>query len=366
MKIVFLAPLPPPITGHSLASQVLYEGLKDFHEIDVINLSKDSFQAGIDSFDRVKEVLQILKQTFKKRKSADLIYLTISESFAGNLKDLFVYLICYSKLSKFYIHLHGGSIQKLLFEKSKLVFAINRFFLKKVAGIIVLGESHVQIFSSFISDKKIYIVPNFAQDFLFRTEDEVANKFDQKHDKINLLFLSNMQLEKGYNEIVDALLLLPKQEQERFNLNFAGRFDIPSEEVNFKKKIKGISNINYHGTVHGEIKKQLLKEAHVFCLPTSFLEGQPVSILEAYASGCVVMSTLKGGIVDVFEDQVNGFEIEQSGLSIAKKLKELLNQKKKLKDIGLYNRNNAFEKYRTTMYCNAVKKIIEERGIKNA
>jgi glycosyltransferase involved in cell wall biosynthesis len=63
----------------------------------------------------------------------------------------------------------------------------------------------------------------------------------------------------------------------------------------------------YHGDssaciiVDGPGKKNLFSEAHIFCLPTYYpYEGQPIAILEAFASGCVVITTNHSGISDFF------------------------------------------------------------------
>jgi len=93
MKILFIAPLPPPITGHSLAAQVFLDNLSNTSELDVVNLSKQSFKGGANNYKRFFEIGFLLKQIFEKNKSKDLIYLTISESIAGNIKDLFIYFI---------------------------------------------------------------------------------------------------------------------------------------------------------------------------------------------------------------------------------------------------------------------------------
>ena len=151
MKILFTAPLPPPVTGHSLAAKVFLDYLTPVHELKVVNLSKQSFKGGADSYKRFLEIGILLKQVFQKKMNADLIYLTISESLAGNIKDLFIYLICFRKLSKTYIHLHGGSIRKLLFEKYLVLKWINGFFLKRIGGVIVLGKSHIPIFEGLVS-----------------------------------------------------------------------------------------------------------------------------------------------------------------------------------------------------------------------
>lgn len=358
MKVLFIAPLPPPITGHSLASEVLLESLSKEHEVLIVNLSKDSFKGGIDSIGRIKEVIQILWSVFKKIWSADKIYLTISESFAGNFKDLLIYLICFFKLKNFYIHLHGGSMQRLLFDKSKLIYSINKFFIKRLAGVIVLGESHISTFSKFMSKEKIFVVPNFSQDYLFLDEAEIKEKHCNINSTINILFLSNMQIEKGYNEIVDAFLMLNENQKSKIVLHFAGRFDIEQEELSFINKIRGVKNIFYHGIVHGEQKKRLLTQANIFCLPTSFLEGQPVSILEAYAAGCFVLSTTNGGIVDIFEHNINGYKIEQNPNSIYANFEQLLLNPNPIYEIGLNNRNIAFKEYRTSIYTSKLNDII--------
>ena len=44
MKILFIAPLPPPITGHSIVSKALLDELDKDNELVSVNLSKDSFK----------------------------------------------------------------------------------------------------------------------------------------------------------------------------------------------------------------------------------------------------------------------------------------------------------------------------------
>ena len=106
------------------------------HDVQVVNLSKNSLKEGIGGFKRILEVISILKEVFQKRKSADIIYFTISESLAGNIKDLFIYFICKRHLSAMYIHLHGGSIKRLLWDRYPLLLRLNKMFVRKLAGAI--------------------------------------------------------------------------------------------------------------------------------------------------------------------------------------------------------------------------------------
>ena len=85
MKILFIAPLPPPIGGHSLASKVLLDGLVKDHEVEVVDFNKDSFKEGVDSLKRIFQVVKILHDVWRRKKGTDAMYLTISESLAGNI-----------------------------------------------------------------------------------------------------------------------------------------------------------------------------------------------------------------------------------------------------------------------------------------
>jgi len=359
MNILFIAPLPPPIGGHSLVSQALLDELVANHNVEIVNFNKKNFQEGLDSFKRIFEVLQILWDVFRKKMGSETIYLTISESFAGNIKDLFIYLICYRRLSKMYIHLHGGSIKKLLWDRYKFLFIINKIFIRKLAGVIISGRSHIEIFDSFIPRIKIHIVPNFAQEYLFLSEKEILLKFSVLQP-LRILYISNFIPKKGFNEILSAYFALNDTLKRKVRIEFAGRFDADSQKMAFLEKIDGVEQITYHGIVDDDQKKLLFSQAHIFCLPTSFLEGQPISILEAYASGCVVMTTGQSGIRDIFTHGLNGFEVqERSTISITLTIEHILENPENLIKIALTNRRLAGKKYRMKTYNSSLKNIIE-------
>lgn len=360
MKIVYIAPLPPPLAGHSLAAKVLHDYLQLSHEVAAVDFNKESFVEGISGFKRVFEVLGILKEIARKKKNADVIYLTISESFAGNVKDIFTYIICGEKLNRMYIHLHGGSIKRLLWDKYPLLYKINRFFIKKMAGVIISGESHMEVFSDMIDRKRIYSIPNFALDELFATDEQINLKFAEK-EPLRVLYMSNMIDKKGYNELATAYIALPPVIQTRIKLDFAGRFELETQKTEFLEKIAGFPNMQYHGMVSNDAKRDLFFQAHAFCLPTSFFEGQPISILEAYAAGCVVVTTGQSGILDVFTDQLNGFQLRNGKAdAILNTLEQLVQSVDRLQSVGLSNAATARKKYRTEIYNTELAKVLEQ------
>jgi glycosyltransferase involved in cell wall biosynthesis len=358
LKILFIAPLPPPITGHSLVSEFLVNFLKQNDDVKIVNLSKENIDQSSGGIKRIFQVFNILFQIYKEKKNIDVIYFTISESFAGNLKDLLIYLICFNKLNKIFIHLHGGSIKKLLWDKNNFIFNLNKFFIKKLSGVIISGNSHLEIFDGLIANSKIKIVPNFAQESLFISESDLKLKFTTINP-LRLLYIGGLIEKKGYLELTRAFIELPYEIKSKFVLHIAGKFESKSAELNFHDLIKNIEGVTYHGIIDEATKKSLLHSAHVFCLPTSFLEGQPISILEAYASGCFVLTTPQPGILDIFKNNLNGFCIsERSVLSVKDALIMVLNRSSEIENIANNNLLVACDNYKLDKYVNSIRSFL--------
>jgi len=361
-RVLFVGPVPPPTTGQSLACEVLLNALVESkrYEVDVVNLSKRGFTQGLDSFGRVLEVATILLRVFFLQFRADKIYFTIAESRAGNIKDLLIYSACFFKLNRMIIHLHGGAGLQKLFEGDRSIRKLNFFFLRRIRRIIVLGPRLVSIFQPGLPPDRIAVVPNFASSELFLDDPQINEKF-REGEPLNVLFLSNLLPGKGHTELVAALQLMKPGARARIRVDFAGLFEEDGQKQAFLNAIQGMPEITYHGAVYGHAKAELFGRAHVFCLPTYYpFEGQPISILEAYASGCAVVTTDHSGIFDVFEDGVNGFAVEKgSPESIVNTLERALNDRQALEQIALTNRRTAAAKYTMDQFTSSVTQQME-------
>ncbi len=293
-----------------------------------------------------------------------MIYLVISQSVAGNIKDLLTYILCFSKLDRMLIHLHGGGIRSTVFEKYPLLEAMNRFFLKRVGGVIVLGPSLVNIFKGRMNSERIHVVPNFSEDYLFCDEQEIEKKFFNIKP-MRILFLSNLIDGKGHNELLDAYKSLDQKLKNEIELHYAGSIESEDDKKRILQAAEEERTIFYHGTVTGEEKRKLLAGSHVFCLPTYYpYEGQPISILEAYASGCVVLTTDQGGIGDIFENNVNGFLIEKRSPESIQKVTHMMLEKGlvdggRMTRMALFNRQLAFKNFRTSIFVSSILKVIK-------
>lgn len=364
--ILCIVPLPPPITGAATASQTVVRYFKRYHYVTVMQYQRGDLVDGKFSTRQFLRVIFLGVKLMFLKLDFDSIYLVISSTFWGNLRDLFWLAMMGERLSKkTVLHLHGSNLDRYLIQSSLPVKALNRRLLGRVKKAIVLGETFQNIFSGYISGDKVRIAKNYFDSTLLISEKSLQKKIDASQ-RVCILFLSNLVVRKGYRILLEAFMGLPKTVRDRAELRFAGELPVSEKPREFLDMIKIEKNIFYHGVVLGDEKRELLWHSHVFCLPTSYqYEGQPISILEAYASGCVVLTTNHGGIKDIFINGQNGYFIDDSttGVNIEdlrEKLTLSILNFDKTKHIALFNRREAEEKYSEELYCRSIEGILAE------
>ncbi len=113
--------------------------------------------------------------------------------------------------------------------------------------------------------------------------------------------------------------------------------------------------------VSGREKKELLLWGTIFILPTYYaMEGQPISILEAMATGNLILTTNHAGIPDIFEDGVNGYFVEKQNIkSIVTKIKFATFDETNSDTIRLQNYNIAKRKYTVQNFIKNIEKVFK-------
>lgn len=366
-----IGPVPPPVTGQSLACQVLLDSLRPLHDVIVVNLSRVGLDSGSTTLGRVREVIDIARAVWRRRSLADVIYLTVAESRVGNAKDLLLYLLCLGRLEHVLIHLHGGAGMRRLLSSSGFdpLRPLHRAFLRRLGGVIVLGPRHRDIFAGTVGPERLHEVPNFAADDIFLPIERLRAKF-AIGGPLRVLYLSNLLPGKGYLELLGAIRALPEHTRRGFRFDFAGGFESDQDRQAFLDRIRDIPEVCYHGVVHGEAKRTLFQQSHIFVLPTYYpYEGQPISILEAYAAGCAVITTDHSGIMDVFDPAVSGYVVEpRSEASLVRALEQALIERHLLMDKAEANCRRASEEFRTSVYSARLHGLLSAvaRGSKEA
>lgn len=364
-KILLLGPFPignKGLNGQTIANQTLYEGLSKKYDVSFINTLKnldftDKKEQGKFKLGKfLKIFLSFFTETFHILFSKyDVIYMTPGQSFLGFMRFSPYMILGFMKRTPCYIHIHGGNFRNVYNNLSPKKQNILNYFFKRLSGVIVLGNSLRNMFKDLVEENKIFVCENGVQDYVIANEKEIEEKFERfnKSKKRKILYLSNLMKEKG---ILEVLKVSEKFNKDEIEFNIAGAIEPEIKDI-VEEYLKKYSNkLIYHGIVNGKKKRELLIKNDIFILPTYYSnEGQPISILEAYMTGCSVITTNQGGIGDIFQNEINGI------LCTAKDIENIYSAIVKIKDDNSFIKNNyeyGIENFKKENFVKKIEKII--------
>ncbi len=182
--------------------------------------------------------------------------------------------------------------------------------LAKAGSAFIAATQHMKqrLIGLGFPSKKMHVIP-FGLDL---------EKFNFKFNQLNspkLMMVGRMVEKKGFKFAIEAVKKL-NENGYSFTLNLYGDGDL-RKYLERKAKDLGIKGlVHFHGSVSNE---KVLKEHlnHNILLAPSHTaddgdeEGLPNTILEAMASGTLVITTDHAAISEVIKDKVNGLIVEQ-------------------------------------------------------
>ncbi len=180
-----------------------------------------------------------------------------------------------------------------------------------------------------------------------------------RQDKLKVLFVGRMLIDKGITELLKAFVQLNKDDYE---LHLVGAIDHQNPAAITKEKFQkhtALENIFYHGKV--EDTRPFYQEAHVVILP-SYREGLPRAILEAMSTGRPILVTDVPGCRQTVENDKNGHLLTvKSSDSIVEKLQTIHELSHyEISSMGLYGRKMVEEKFEEKRIVEHYSKLIEE------
>lgn len=201
-------------------------------------------------------------------------------------------------------------------------------------------------------NKNVVVIGNCVQ------VDQIPMK-ESWNRKKSILFLSRVHVKKGINFLIEAVAEL-KEELKDYTVNIAG----PGEESYFKELIAQATHlglnviregnvlnindssptINFVGSVFGDVKFKMFRDADMFVLPTHS-ENFGIVVTEALASGTPVITT-KGTPWHELETCHCGWWTEIGTQPLIRALKQFLQcSEDKLEDMGHNGRKLVEEQY---------------------
>ena len=326
-KITIIGKIPPPIMGPALATQIILNSdLKNRYDLlhFDITINKTVKTQGVLSLKKVFQSLNLYWFYWKtiRKEKPDLVFMTsFSQTVIGFFKDIpYLILPCLYK-TKVIGQLRGSNFKNLMNSTNLLNALIMRWVLRKIDGIVVLGNNLKYIFSDIVKSEKIFVVPNGAN---YSFPD-----VKKTNEKINILYLANLFKAKGIEAVVEAAI---KLNNSNCSFTLAGGWNSNEQfKNNLTKKIEESNiDINVLPPVSGVKKLELFAKSDIFVFPPIAPEGHPWVLVEAMAAGLPIISTNQGAISESVIDGENGFIVESNNANeIVEKIIYLLDNPEK-------------------------------------
>lgn len=199
--------------------------------------------------------------------------------------------------NKWYLHMH--TVPKSLYGMSDLV--------SESKGLIVISEFvKRQMKEKFqIPEKKFFLMYNCLRDYFFNNtvangNREIQNRLkDDVKDKKVVLFAGRLNKEKGIEEVILAVKQLNRKDVVLLIVgsNFYKASIVGTYEERLHSLSEGLRNqIIFTGYIDNEDMPIVYNMADVVVLPSMWDEPAGMTMIEAMASGCALITTESGGI----------------------------------------------------------------------
>ena len=229
--------------------------------------------------------------------------------FLGEYLDFSLYYlpICKGLGIRFFAHAHGYDVSSRL----KSSFWVKKYLLLNQAdGIITMSEfSKLKLQDAGIT-APIHVIPYGVYPFTHRKLEITAN------DKVVFLFSGRFVAKKAPFIVLRSFFIATKL-VDNIKLIMIGAGELWESVKNECIRLNLTEMVEFTGALPNEKVLEIMSISDVYvqhsmvCPDTGDMEGLPVAILEAMASGLPIVSTIHSGIPEAITDNLNGFLVDE-------------------------------------------------------
>jgi glycosyltransferase involved in cell wall biosynthesis len=313
-KVLVLGPVPPPYGGiATVMFSIIESELRSEFEFDVFNRTvlPDDRKSFIQ---RMWFRIQRFYAYFKKLRTGKYDFVHIHSAdpvFPGTVIFMIITRLAGTKIL---LHMHGTDWDDFYSRASKKDQLIVRYGIRLADHVIVLYS----LWETNLRNLYPGITISTVHNLIHRMDEPNTNTVRQKKidagispTQFTVVSIGTVGYRKGSFEILKAVPgVIAKEPSIRFLL--VGGEEVPGEYDQVASVMKD-SNLSEFVKMTGEVVRDdvpyFLAMADIFILP-SYIEGMPMSIIEAMQLGKPIIASKVGGIPEMIEDGVSGLLID--------------------------------------------------------
>ncbi len=289
----------------TLIAEILKSSLKDDFEFVYI-------ESQAEDFGRFGKLLLAFGAVFRFilsciAKPPQLVYVHLGSNASLYRESIFIFL---AKLlrKKTIAHFHAGDIDNYYPFQIGLGQKFIRSALRRSDRLIAVSEESARQLRDLTgSPDNVSVIANAIDTSIFEARDSAAAAAKNgaaREREIRLLFVGAVGKLKGERDLIDALAILRRSKP---NINIRASFlGYGAENLKDYCAESGVGELIEHlGAVSMDDRIGFYQKADIFVLPT-YAEAMPMSVIEAMAAGCAIITTKVGGIPELIEDGADG------------------------------------------------------------
>lgn len=283
--------------------------LAEQFDVQLLNTARVATrEGGRFNFQNVRFAIADSWQVFQAARRADIVHLQlVADRGLPSLRAAALIVASTSGRAKVIAHIHSavGNAGRPEFASYGSVDRIALKTLRRAAMVCTVSNAGATTMRGFAGSTPVETVDNAI--------DLVAFPVTNSGGELPIvLFVGVLCRRKGTHELARAGRLLRDQGVVDWKLVVVGGQG-PTPEAEYNQIVAefdaaGLSD-SLVGPEHGAQVKVRLAEADIFVLP-SYLEGQPIAIIEAMASGLPVVGTAVGAVPDLVRNGIEGRIVE--------------------------------------------------------
>lgn len=228
--------------------------------------------------------------------------------------------------------------------------------IEKSTAIITISKSVYDKYSKLLNNDNIYMIYNGIDVSKYYNEE----KDILKNEKIELVLPGTIQEGKGQKELLRALDLLKKENENNFHLTLLG-YATPENEKELLSLIDELNlnkNVEYIG-FNRNVKK-FLDDADI-SFTCSKAEAYGRTTVEAMLCGCLVIGRDTAGTAELIDHMKTGLLYKSEDINdLKEKIKYAFHNREEARKIAKNGRENAKVNYTAEKNMNNIKKVYDK------
>lgn len=362
MKVLLVAPLPPPIGGIQSVTETMVGFVNEHpcgvnlkvqdtsHHIRPVTSESMFVRLFTGIFNSLQTFFQVRKNL--QQEKPDLIHLASSASLAM-IKDLLIVRTARRRGVPVVMHWHFGRIPCLK-EKQNREWNLLIKLIHESAWSIVLDEKSVEALNE-AGCTNVSCIPNpLAQEVEVKARELSENPIFRHTGRI--IYVGHVIKDKGIYELVEACVTFPQVKE----LLLIGPYEdaIRKDLEKIARKREAGQWLLFEGQQNKEQVLDNMAQSPILALP-SYTEGFPMVILEAMAMGCAIIAADVGAVSTMLAANTHSAcgvcippkNVDQLQGAIADLMRkpsmmELYGSRGRQRVLGAYSVGNVFTQYK--------------------